>query len=151
MIDKFKIMKQFLDLDTFANKLKDKGYNGYFQTDAAYPGKLKESISNYLIDCQNDTDKPNRSQIFMLSTYLQWNGDDKHNIKSNLYVKHENGTFDIQKMDIVRTDCYGQVLKKSQLTNLSTDSIPTLKEAIAQVNDVSKQQHSSRNRGFRMR
>ena len=143
-------MKQSFDLDKFANKLEDKGYNGYFQTDAAYPGKLKESMSDYLKDCQNVTDKPNRSQIFMLSTYLQWNGDDKQNIKSNLYVKHENGIFDIQKMDIVRTDCYGQVLKKSQLTNLSTDSIPTLKEAIAQVNDVSKQQLSSRNRGFRM-
>ena len=143
-------MKQFLDLDTFANKLKDKGYNGYFQTDAAYPGKLKESISNYLIDCQNDTDKPNRSQIFMLSTYLQWNGDDKHNIKSNLYVKHENSGFDVQKMDIVRTDRYGQVVKKSQLTNLSIGSIPTVKEAIAQVMEVPKQQLSSRNRRFRM-
>ena len=143
-------MKQSFDLDKFANKLKDKGYNGYFQTDAAYPGKLKESISDYLKDCQNDTDKPNRSEIFMLSTYLQWNGDDKQNIKSNLYVKHENGIFDIQKMVIVRTDCYGQVLKKSQLTNLSTGSIPTLKEAIAQVSDVPKQQLSSRNRGFRM-
>lgn len=143
-------MKQLFDLDKFANKMKDKGYNGCFQTDAAYPDKLKESISEYLKDCQNDTDKPNRSEILILSTYLQWNGDDKQKIKSNLYVKHENGTFDIQKMDIVRTDCYGQVLKKSQLTNLSTDSIPTLKEAIAQVIEVPKQQLSSRNRGFRM-
>lgn len=143
-------MKQLVDLDTFANKLKDKGYNGYFQTAAAYPGKLKESISDYLKDCQNDTDKSNRSEILILSTYLQWNGDDKQRIKSNLYVKHENGTFDVQKMDIVRTDCYGQVLKKSQLTNLSTGSIPTLKEAIAQVMEVPKQQLPSRNRRFRM-
>ena len=143
-------MKQLFDLDKFANKMKDKGYNGCFQTDAAYPGKLKESISDYLKDCQNDTDKPNKSKIFILSTYLQWNGDDKQNIKSNLYVKHENGTFDVQKMDIVRTDCYGQVLKKSQLTNLSTASIPTLKEAVAQVSDVPKQQLSSRNRRFRI-
>lgn len=143
-------MKQLVDLDTFANKLKDKGYNGYFQTAAAYPGKLKESISDYLKDCQNDTDKPNRHKIFILSTYLQWNGDDKQRIESNLYIKLENGTFDVQKMDIVRTDCYGQVLKKSQLTNLSIGSIPTLKEAIAQVMEVPKQQLSFRNRRFRM-
>ena len=143
-------MEQLLDLDRFVNKLKDKGYNGYFLTEAAYPDKLKESISDFLKDCQNDTAKPNRDQSFILSTYLQWNGDDKQRIKSNLYVKHENGTFDVQKMDIVRTDRYGQVMKKSQLTNLTIASVPTLKEAIAQVIEVPKKQLSSRNRGFRM-
>jgi hypothetical protein len=143
-------MKQLLDLETFANKLKDKGYNGYFQTAAAYQGKLKESISDYLDDFSKDTDKPNRDKSFILSTYLQWNGEDKQRIKSNLYVKHENSGFDVQKMDIVRTDRYGQVVKKSQLTNLSIGSIPTVKEAIAQVIEVPKQQLSSRNRRFRM-
>ena len=34
-------MKQLLDLDTFVKTLTDKGYNGYFQTEASYPGKLK--------------------------------------------------------------------------------------------------------------
>ena len=38
-------MKQLLDLDTFSKNLSDKGYNGYFHTQSAYPGKLKDSIS----------------------------------------------------------------------------------------------------------
>lgn len=143
-------MKQLLHLDTFAKTLTDKGYNGYFQTEAGYSGKLKESISECLEACQNGTDKPNRYGLFLLSTYLQWNGDDKPRIGCNLWIRHENGTFDVQKMDIERKDRYGQLLKKSELTNLSTDSVPIVKEAIAQVSEEAEQQLSSRNRGFRM-
>jgi hypothetical protein len=32
--------------------LTDKGYNGYFHTQGAYAGKLKDSISEYLESCQ---------------------------------------------------------------------------------------------------
>nr|WP_315155633.1 hypothetical protein [uncultured Flavobacterium sp.] len=143
-------MKQLLDLDTFAKNLTDKGYNGYFQTEAAYPGKLKESIREYLEACQSGMEKPNRYELFLLSTYLQWNGDDKPRIACSLWISHKNGTFDVQKMNIERSDRYGQLLKKSELTNLSTDSVPTLKEAITQVSEDPVQQLSSRNRGFRM-
>lgn len=41
-------MKQSLDLDTFAKTLTDKGYDGYFQTEAAYADKIKDSISRFL-------------------------------------------------------------------------------------------------------
>ncbi|MCW2120650.1 hypothetical protein [Flavobacterium sp. 7A] len=143
-------MNQLYDLETFAKKLKDKGYDGYFQTEAAYSGKLIESISEYLKAYQNDKGIPNKNPSILLSTYLQWNGDDKPRVKCNLYIKHENGTFDVQKMDISRTDRYGQLLKKSQLTNLSIATIPKVKEAISQVTEDPKQQLSSRKRGFRM-
>lgn len=33
-------MKQLLDLSTFAKTLTDKGYDGYFQTEGAYPDKI---------------------------------------------------------------------------------------------------------------
>ena len=132
-------MKQLLDLDTFAKALTDKGYNGFFQTEAAYPGKLKESLTEYLQACHNGTDKLNRHDTFLLSTYLQWNGHDKPRIECKLWIRHENDTFDVQKMDIERTDCYGQLLKKTELTNLSTVSVPTIKEAIAQVSEDTKQ------------
>lgn len=144
-------MKQLFDLDTFAKKLKDKGYDGYFQTETAYADKLKDSISQFLEACNNGTDKPMLPNIMMLKTYLEWNGDDKPKVECNMWVKYENGLFDVQKMNIERIDQYGQILKQSKLTDLSTNSVPTRKEAIAQVSEKPKQQLSSRNTRFRMR
>ncbi len=144
-------MKQLLDLDTFAKTLTDKGYNGYFQTEAAYADKLKDSISRFLEACNNGTDKPMLPNIMMLKTYLEWNGDDKPKVECNMWVKYENGLFDVQKMNIERIDQYGQILKQSKLTDLSTNSVPTRKEAIAQVSEKPKEQLSNPNRRFRMR
>ncbi|WP_068597216.1 hypothetical protein ACF3NR_00140 [Vaginella massiliensis] len=143
-------MKQSLDLDTFAKTLTDKGYDGYFQTEAAYADKIKDSISMFLEACKNGIDRPMLPNILMLKTYLQWNGDDKPKVECNMWVKYENGLFDVQKMNIERTDRYGQLLKQSKLTDLSTSSLPTRKEAIAQVSEKPKEQLASRKRGFRM-
>lgn len=144
-------MKQLLDLDTFAKTLTDKGYDGYFQTEASYADKLKDSISRFLEACNNGTDKPMLPNIMMLKTYLEWNGDDKPKVECNMWVKYENGLFDVQKMNIDRIDQYGQLLKQSKLTDLSANSVPTKKEAIAQVSEKPKEQLSNQNRRFRMR
>lgn len=144
-------MKQLLDLDTFAKTLTDKGYDGYFQTEASYADKLKDSINRFLEACNNGTDKPMLPNIMMLKTYLEWNGDDKPKVECNIWVKYENGLFDVQKMNIERIDQYGQLLKQSKLTDLSTNSVPTKQEAIAQVSEKLKQLRSSQNTRFRMR
>lgn len=143
-------MKQLLDLDTFAKTLTDKGYNGYFHTVASYPDKIKDSINRFLEACKNGTDKPMLPNILMLKTYLQWNGDDRPKIECNMWVKYEYGLLDVQKMDVERKDRYGHVLKQSKLTDLSTATVPTVKEAIAQVSDTPKQNPSSQRRRFRM-
>jgi hypothetical protein len=44
------------DLYTLAKILTEKGYDGYFHTQGAYAGKLKESISEYLVNCRNGTE-----------------------------------------------------------------------------------------------
>ena len=45
-------MEALSDLNTFAKILTDKGYNGYFHTQGAYAGKLKDSNTDYLKSCQ---------------------------------------------------------------------------------------------------
>lgn len=40
-------MEAISNLNAFAKILTDKGYNGYFHTQGAYAGKLKDSISEY--------------------------------------------------------------------------------------------------------
>lgn len=143
-------MKQLPDLDAFAKNLIDKGFNGYFQTQAAYPGKLKESITEYMEACNNGKEGSGRDANFLLSTYLQWSGDDNPSIVCDFWVRQENDGFDIQKMEIRSKDRYGQLLKKSELKNLSINSIPTLKEAIGEVSVFPQQKLSSPKRGFRM-
>jgi hypothetical protein len=142
-------MKQLPDLDAFAKILIDKGFNGSFQTQVAYPGKLKESITEYMEACNNGTERSDTDGNFLLSTYLQWSVDDNLSIVCDFWVRKENDGFDIQKMEITSKNRYGQLLKKAELKNLSINSIPTVKEAIAQVS-VFSQQLSFRKRGFRM-
>jgi|SRR5690606_22582419 len=141
-------MKQLLDLDTFAKTLTDKGYDGYFLTQADYADKIKNSISRFLEACKNGTDKPLQPDSFSLRTYIEWNGDDKPKVDCYMRVQYEDGKFDVRKMEIERTDRYGQSMKKSELTNLTTGTVPTRKEAIALVSDTPKQKNSSRKRGF---
>lgn len=143
-------MDKLLDLDTFAKTLTDKGYDGYFLTQADYPDKIKESINRFLEACKNGTDKPLSADSFSLRTYLEWNGEDKPRTECYMRVRYEDGKFDVHKMNIERTDRYGHLMKKSELTNLTTGLVPTVKEALAKVLDTPKQQFSSRKSGFRM-
>lgn len=143
-------MKHLLDLDAFAKALTDKGYDGFFLTQAGYPGKVKDSINRFLEACNNGTDKPLYTNILPLNTYLEWNGEDQPKVGCHMWVKYENGKFDVQEMEIERTDRYGQLLKQSKLTNLTTSSVPTTREAIAQVSEKPKEEIAPRKRGLRM-
>lgn len=143
-------MKPSLNLDTFAKALTDKGYDGYFVTQADYPDKIKNSIGRFLEACKSGTDKQPYPDILPLHTYLEWNGEDKPRVSCQMWVKYEDGKFDVQKMAIERTDQHGKSIKKSELANLTTASVPTRKEALALVSDIPKQQLASRNRGFKL-
>ena len=131
-------METLSDLNTFAKILTDKGYNGYFHTQGAYAGKLKESISDYLESCQKGTDSLPKQDL-LLTGYLQWSGDDKPRVECSMWIKYLNGKFSLNKMEVARKDQFGQLLKKSELTNLSVISTPKAAEVIALVNDEQKQ------------
>ncbi|TWI18829.1 hypothetical protein [Sphingobacterium siyangense] len=145
-------MEQQFDLDTFAKILTDKGYDGYFHTESCCADKLKDSISEFLEAWNNGKEAPLLANHLHLSTYLEGNGEDKPKVECNMWVRYENGKFNLQEteMYIRRTDQYGGLMKQSKLTNLSVSSFPTVKEAIAQVSEKPKEQVAPRKRGFRM-
>lgn len=145
-------MEQSIDLDTFVKILTEKGYNGYFHTESSYAGKLKDSVSDFLVAWNNGNDAPLVANNLHLSTYLEWNGEDKPKIECNMWVRYENGKFNLQEteMHLKRTDRYGHLMKQSKLTNLITSSFPTVKEAIAKVTEKPKEQIAPKKRGFRM-
>lgn len=140
-------MEEGYDLETFAKILTDKGYSGYFHTAAAYPDKLKESISRFLEACRNGTDEMRGSE-FSLKTYLQYNGDDKPRIISRMWVNYHKEKFELQSMTIEKIDRYGQSMKESKLTGLSVSTAPAATDAIAMVKDELKQKMMPRRKGF---
>ncbi|WP_348797881.1 hypothetical protein [Flavobacterium adhaerens] len=142
-------MEALSDLNTFAKILTDKGYNGYFHTQGAYAGKLKDSIGEYLENCQKDADSLPRQHL-LLTGYLQWSGDDKHRVECSMWVKYLDGKFSIDRMEVAKKDQFGQLLKKSELANLSVISAPKAAEAVALVNDEPKQQAGKSSKRFKL-
>ena len=142
-------METFSDLNTFAITLTEKGYSGYFQTQGAYPGKLKDSICEYLESCQKGADNL-PTQELLLTSYLQWSGEDKPRVECSMWVKYLNGKFSLSRMEVAKKDGFGQLLKKSELANLSVMSAPKLTEAVALVNDAPKQQAGKSPKRFKL-
>ena len=142
-------MEALSDLSTFTQTLTAKGYNGYFHTQGAYAGKLKESISKYLENCRNGTEGEPKPEL-LLTGYLQWAGEDKPRVECTLWVKHMNGKFFLDKMEVARKDRFGQLLKQSRLTDLSAMTIPSAMEAIEMVKDTPKQKAVQSSRRFKL-
>lgn len=142
-------MEALSDLNTFAKILTEKGYNGYFHTQGAYAGKLKESISDYLESCQKGADTLPKQDL-LLTGYLQWSGEDKPSVECSMWVNYLNGKFSLNRMEVARKDQFGQLLKKSELTNLSLIVVPNAVEVIALVNDEQKQNVGKISKRFKL-
>ena len=142
-------METLSDLNTFAKILTEKGYNGYFHTQGAYAGKLKESISDYLESCQKGADTLPKQDL-LLTGYLQWSGEDKPRVECSMWVNYLNGKFSLNRMEVARKDQFGQLLKKSELTNLSLIVLPNAVEVIALVNDEQKQNVGKISKRFKL-
>lgn len=128
-------MEILSNLETFAKILTVKGYDGHIQTQAAYAGKIKESIEAYLKSCEHGTDTPPYGEHMLLYTYLKWEGKDKPFVECNMYVKHLNDKFFLDKMEINLASEGCQSIKKVVLTNLTVVTAPTRLEAVDMVWD----------------
>jgi hypothetical protein len=142
-------METFSDLNTFAMTLTEKGYNGYFHTQGAYPGKLKDSIWEYLESCQKGADNLPKQEL-LLTTYLQWSGEDKPRIECSMWVKYMNGKFSLNRIEAAKKDGFGQLLKRSALTDLSIISVPKAIAAITLVSEEPKQQAEKSPKRFKL-
>jgi hypothetical protein len=141
-------MEALSDLNTFAKILTAKGYNGYFHTQGAYAGKLKESIGAYLENCRKGTEGTPKPEL-LVTGYLQWTDENEPRIECCMWVKYLNGKFFLHKMEVANKDQFGGLLKQSKLTNLSVITVPKAKEAIAMVTDTPVQKTVPKGKGFR--
>lgn len=137
-------MEALSDLNTFAKILTDKGYTGYFRTQELYSGKLKDSILQYL-EYQKETHRLPEGEL-LLKSYLKWTGRDQPHIECSLWVKHLNGKFFLDRMELAKKDGSGQLLKKLELQSLTVITAPKAVDAIALINKVQKQKSKSKSR-----
>lgn len=142
-------METSADLNTFAKILTDKGYSGYFHTQGAYPGKLKDSISEYLESCQKRTYSLPKKEL-LLTSCLQWSGEESPCVQCSMWVQYLNSKFSLHRMEVAKKDGFGQLLKKSNLTNLSILSAPKALEAIALVSKELNQKEEKRPKRLRL-
>lgn len=127
-------MDTMSDLNTFVKILTDKGYDGYFLTQGAHAGKLKDSINAYLESCRTGAGSLTKTEL-LVTSFLQWNGENKPFVQCCMWIKYQKEKFDLSKMEVMKRDRYGLLLKKSEWTNLSAIDAPKSVEAIAMVND----------------
>src|SRR5690606_5090882 len=140
-------MEAISDLNTFAKILTAKGYDGDFHTQGAYAGKLKESISEYLENYRKGAEGAPKSQL-LLTGFLQWAGDDKPYVECCMWVKYLNGKFFLGRMENARKDQFGQLLKQTELSDLSVVTALKAKEATAMVSDAPAQKMVHRQKRF---
>lgn len=133
-------------LDKLVEKLATKGYNvSSFQTNSGHSDSLGESIRRYLESSLLGLERKQLTDGLSLTTYLEYNGEDKPYIEANMKVKYDNHAFNIIEMQINR-NLYGFTMKKHEIRELSTDLVPQIKEAISMV----KEEKKSRQRKFNL-
>lgn len=126
-------METLSNLNTFTQILSEKGYDGLFHTNGAFEGKIKDSIMTYLNSLPKGPGY-SKQQILLLTGLLQWNGTDKPMIECHMSIKHMNGKFFFNKMEIIKKDGHGKLIKKMEMTALSVVIVPAVKDAIIMVN-----------------
>jgi hypothetical protein len=86
----------------------------------------------------------------LLTSYLQWSGEDKPRVECSMWVKYVNGKFSLNRMEAAKKDGFGQLLKKSALTDLSIISVPKAIAAIALVSEEPKQEAEKSPKRFKL-
>lgn len=131
------------NIDTIIDAFHKKGFTNMFMSERDSPGTLKEIIDDYLhrIKDQNAETVPD----LWLSTYLNWNGEDQSYIVCNMWLSLQKENPVITKLITDKKNGQAIPIKKSELTDVSMDSLPTVKELIASV-DVPNQKKGKSHR-----
>ena len=140
-------MEKYYEVEELTAILTDKGYNGYFMTQAGYPGRLSESMERFLANLDPRCDFNNK---LILETYLDWNGEDKPSIQCFISLKNDNGRFTFDAMEIIHRDRFGKSISEKRLTDMVIDLLPTRADAIKMVREEMKNLSSTHKKGWRI-
>lgn len=139
-------MKKYYEVEELTGILTDKGYKGYFMTQAGYTGRLNESMERLLANLDPRCDF---NKNLILETYLDWNGEDKPSIQCFISLKNDNGRFTFDAMEIIQKDRFGKSIREKRLTDMVIDALPTRADAIKMVRKEMKNLSSTHKKGWR--
>ncbi|WP_333888333.1 hypothetical protein [Sphingobacterium siyangense] len=140
------MMEKNYEVEQLIKILIDKGYTGYFMTQAGYPGRLKESLEGFLASL-NPRSAFDKNVI--LETYLDWNGEDKPSIQCFIALENDNGKFALDVMEIIHKDRFGKCISEKKLMDIAIDALPTRDQAIKMVREEVRKISSNLKRGKR--
>jgi len=126
--------------------LTNKGYDGYFTTQACYPNKLCDSLRAFL----RDLNPEHRDMNILLETYLLWNRADKPTVRCLISLENYNGKYALDVMDIIHRDGSGKLINKKIISDISIDALPTKDQAIKMVCGEVKEISSTIKKGRRL-
>jgi len=136
-------MKKSYDVDELITILEDKGYRGYFTTQACYPGKLEDSLRAFL----KDLNPRYKDMNILLETYLLWNGADKPSVRCLISLENDNGKYALDVMDITHKDSSGKMINNKIITDISIDALPTKDQAVKMVCEEAEEISSTIKKG----
>jgi len=120
---------------SFLQRMNERGYNGHFLCNASYPGKLKESLTQHLLDIlKNEPAIP----PFRLTTYSHWRDEQSPRVSCDFKVKYTNAEgFQVDRIDITSSTSTGQ-LKRVTLPIKANIDMPYCEQANRLVLDQDK-------------
>ena len=121
-----RLSEQIKELETL---LQGRGYGRHFLCNSAHPGRLNESLSDYLQTPENGrTVAP-----FYLTTYSHWKDEDSPYVRCDFKMHYDPSRgFRVNEMQVTRANQIG-ILKSMELRPGRNEYIPTSEEASALV------------------
>jgi hypothetical protein len=101
-----------------------KGYKGYFTSQYEPAGKLKDIVEEHLK--QGSNGGLSLKDDLRLTTYLKWNGEDTPNMRCSFTLSLHDAGVSLKRLTAERSNEYGVLMKKYELTNVPITSVPTL-------------------------
>lgn len=111
-------------IDALEKLMTDKGFNGHFLCNAGFPGKLRESVQQHLLNVlQGET----RVHPFYLSTYSLWKDEHSPYVLCDFKVRYDRTDgFIISKVEAQykrHSSC--NPIRSIELTPLENKDVPT--------------------------
>lgn len=101
-------MKQLgLHIDELEKLMDEKGYDGHFLSNSSFPGKLRESLHQHLLEVlQGET----YIRPFYLTTYSLWKDEESPYVQCDFRVRYDRSDgFRIDKMEAKYANQFGTI------------------------------------------
>ncbi len=115
------MQRMFDHINAFDELMKQKGYDGYFQSSFGFNDKLKENLIKHTLQCYEE--KRNIGPV-NLTTYTHWKDNESPYVRCNFYSDfNSRDGFSVMKVNIEYGNQFG-VLRHKEIPIGNNSEIP---------------------------